>query len=305
MFYYSNQLPVEGTIVVACLTNNEDNENCIYVTLPEYNNFRGILYKRELPKRVKHQKKVISEMKQAGQIVCVVSTTPKYGTHGHPELIELSMKGVDQKHHPALIVRQKNIEKILKIVKFIHLHFGHPFEDLVKGLHENKIEPLIEMNDSENVDTYTELYLHYLRNYEEFLKLLMVPAERLDEISKQISEMIKETDGSVTLDFDLFVWKAEKDVVFVQRALFAHLLETYTDQRLELRYVGAPSYQLSIPQIDSKSVDNLLSRIKETIQSYLMEQKVTGFDLKFDIGKKHYKPGDISIAFPYKVETSG
>src|SRR6185503_11964292 len=99
MFYYDKLVPTIGTIVVASVSLDVENENCIYVTLPEYNNSRGIIYKRELPKRVKLQKKLIAEMKQAGHVVCTILSTPKLTNNSTLELVELSIKGVDQKYH--------------------------------------------------------------------------------------------------------------------------------------------------------------------------------------------------------------
>src|SRR5438445_5108086 len=107
MFYYSKKLPITGTIVVA-LVSDEDNDSCIYVTLPEYNNCRGVVYKRELPKKVKQQKDIITKMKHAGHTVCVVSAVPKCTSDGDPELIELSIKGVDPKYHQDIVTRFKN-----------------------------------------------------------------------------------------------------------------------------------------------------------------------------------------------------
>src|SRR5438477_9672739 len=111
MFYYREKIPVAGTIVVVMITEEKENETCVYVILPEYNNSVGIIYKSELPKRLKAQRKTIAEMKQAGQIVCVVSNTPKLTQDGNLELVELSVKGVDQKWHTDVITRYKNIEK--------------------------------------------------------------------------------------------------------------------------------------------------------------------------------------------------
>lgn len=302
MFFYNEKLPLAGTIVVACMIDEEDNENCIYVTLPEYNNFKGIMYKRELPKRVKHQKKMLTDMKQAGQIICVVSTTPQFGSDGHPELIELSMKGVDAKHHPNIITRQKNIEKLLKIIKFVSLQFGYDFEGLVKTLQAQELSPLMEVDDTVGVDNYTELYQNYLRNYDTLLKLMNIDEKGFDTVSEHMGTMIKETDASVTLNFNLFVWKAQRDAMFVMRDMFDHVQKTYTDQDIDLRYLGAPSYQLNFQQIDIKIIDTVLQSVKDTMSDFMKQQGVTGFDLKFDLDKKHVKRGEISISFPYKID---
>jgi translation initiation factor 2 alpha subunit (eIF-2alpha) len=302
MFYYREKLPLVGTIVVACLVDEEDNDNCIYVILPEYNNFRGIVYKRELPKRLKHQKKLLSEMKRAGQIVCIVSTTPTFVPDGHSVLIELSIKGIDIKYHPNIFTRQKNIEKLLKIVKFVSLQFGYDFEELVKILQNNELVALTEINVTEGVNNYTEHYLNHLRNHTGLLKMMNIEEKAFSNVSDIVGNMIKQTNASATLDFDMFVWKAKQDDVFVLRHVFEYVLQTHAVQGLELRYIGAPVYQIVFSHIDIKNIDNILEAVKETIISFMIREGVVGFDLKFDIEKKNIKYGDISIAFPYKID---
>jgi translation initiation factor 2 alpha subunit (eIF-2alpha) len=115
--------------------------------------------------------------------------------------------------------------------------------------------------------------------------------------------MIKEGDGSVTLDFDLFVWKAiNRDAVFVLRDIFNHISELYIEKGIDLRYLGAPSYQLSFTQIEIKSIDNHLENIRQIILNFMKDNNVIGYDIKFDTTKKKVKRGDITISFPYKID---
>jgi len=309
MFFYKTKLPLIGTIVVANMTD-EINDNCIYVTLPEYNNFSGIIFRREFPKKAHQQKKLLSDMKRAGHIVCSVTSSPTFGSDGHPDLIELSIKGADPKYHPDIITRQKNIEKLLKIVKFVSIHFKYNFEDLVQTLHNNEITPLMgtdvnSVENAEGINNYTELYQNYLKNYTDLLRIMKIDEfdkENFDNVSQILGSMIKETNAAVTLDLDLFIWKAERDAVFVLRDVFNHMTQTYTEQQINLRYLGAPSYQLNFFQINISNVDDTLQSVKDSIIDLVTKQGVTGFDLKFDLDKKNIKCGDISISFPYKID---
>lgn len=312
MFFYLEKVPLTGTIVVANIADDEENDTCMYCTLPEYNNARGILYKSQLPKRVKDQRKAIIDMKQAGQIVCVVSITPKIESDGQIELIELSIKGVDAKHHPNIIARQKNIKKILKIVKFVSLKYDYDFDDLVEHLQTHKITPLMEIDETPDddeadsktlgVDPYTELYLNYLRNHNTLLEQICIKDEDFDKISKEMSNMIKETNASMTLDFDLFVWKAQNDAIFVMRDMFNHVQKTYMDQGIDFRYLGAPTYQLIFSQIDINTVNTTLQSVKDTMNSFMIKNMVTGYDLRFEISKKNVKRGEITIHYDNEPE---
>src|SRR5271170_8087284 len=142
MFYYGRnyKLPTKGMIVVATIDRSTSSENCVYVTLPEFGNFSGIFYKNELPTRIKLHKKAAKEIIQNEYIVCTVTNNTKFRSDGHPDMIELSIKGIDQKrgvdhkkgvgkkkgveqkkevnqkYHENTISRFKNIEKILKLV---------------------------------------------------------------------------------------------------------------------------------------------------------------------------------------------
>ena len=308
MFFYQDKLPSAGTIVVVNMIEDSggETENCFYVTIPEYNNFRGIIHKRELPKKIHHQRKKITEMKQAKHIVCVVTVTPSFESDGQPELIELSIKSADPKHHPHIFTRQKNIEKLLKIVKFVSMHFKYNFEDLVELLHDDEIVPLTQIDNIDGVDDYTELYNNHLRKYPELLRMMNIDEEdeRFAEISEQINSLIKRTESTATLDFDIFVWKSVQnyDAIFVLRDVFDHVLKVHADQKIELRYLGAPSYQLTFQQMDESVIDTALESIKNTFINFMAERHIICFDLKFDPSNKKIKSGDVSISFPYKID---
>jgi translation initiation factor 2 alpha subunit (eIF-2alpha) len=311
MFYYEKKIPTIGTIVVANLVVGEDSDSCIYVTLPEYNDIRGIMYTRDLPKRLKQYKKTLQDMKQAGQFVCSVALTPSLNLDDTLDLVELSMKGVDPKYHPSIITRQLNIEKILKLVKFLSNELKLDFNDLIQPLQKEEIVPLMEITDisEEHIDNFIDKYLNYLRSYDLLLNHILVESSDKLKASEILKSIIKETDASLTLDFDLFVWKGSvnddmtyNDPMFIMRNTFNHISSTFSENNIQLRYIGAPSYQINFSRININNIDNILESIKKTIIEYMKSNKVIGYDLKFDISKANIKRGEISIMYPYKIE---
>ena len=321
-------IPQIGAIVVALIV--DENDTCIYVTLPEYNNVKGVIYTRELKKEktkkkaarseTNQHKKALSDMKHADYVVCAVanSTTKELAEVESDEvksddsgLIELTLaiKGFEKSSYPLIINRHRNIERILKIVKYISDEFKDKinlnFEDLIKPLQETIIEPIIDTDIDEtiNIDSITgnlsKCYENYLRDIGSFLKLLKIDDENIINIIPKLKNMIKETDASVIQDFDIFIWKSSPDAVFIMRELFSHIKKLYP--MVDLKYIGAPSYQLIIQKIDNQIIDTTLQNIKDSIKVFL-ETKSIGYDIKFDLDKKQVKNGDISIGFPYKIE---
>jgi translation initiation factor 2 alpha subunit (eIF-2alpha) len=419
MFHYNEKIPKKGTVVVAEMIPEPDNEHCIYVTLPEYKNYRAIIYKAELPKRIKIQKKIITDMKRAGVIVCTVSNSPKFlsvksssrevisqeaisqevisqevisqevisqkvisqevisqevisqeaisqevisqeaisqeaisqkvisqeaisqeaisqevisqGTispetkslgsvpanHDNgldPGLIELSIKGVAEKHHANILARNKNIKKFLKIIRFVSQAFDLNYNQLVANFHNTIIKPIIEIDEMTGVDDYNDIYCDHLRNHDKLLQLMGIPvpgisgaqdsgtrAPDYDLVHRTLNNMIKKTNASASLEFDLAVWKTadDQDAIYLLREIFDQLQNDCKD--IDLRYVGAPKYQINIQDIEFSKIDELYQRIKNMLISMLKNKNVTGYDLKFDPSKKTVKHGEISISFPFKI----
>ncbi len=303
MFYYSEKLPLKDTVVLARIIIEEENDTCVYVKLPEYNNFRGLICKSELPKKARTQKKILDTMRKNGLIVCTVSKTSHFDSNNNPILIELSVKGVDEKHHPNVISRHKNIEKILRVIKFVSKEFDKDYEKLIHNFHQSDIRALTikDFDDIEEIDNYTTTYFNYLKNYDIFLKKMQLD-ENLPIVSSTIKNIINETNASSGLEFELTIWKSNSniDVIYLLQNVFDHIKKIFPN--IELRYVGAPKYQVYIISIEFEKINELYENIKEEIVHWMEINNVTRYDLKFDCSNKDVKRGEITIAFPYKVK---
>ena len=303
MFYYSERLPLKDTVVLARIIIEEENETCVYVRLPEYNNYRGLICKSELPKKARAQKKILDTMRKKGLIICTCSKTSCFDSNNNPMLIELSVKGVDEKHHPNVITRYKNIEKILRVIKFVSQEFNLDYEKLVSNFHQTDIHALTikDFDDIEEIDNYSLSYSSYLKNYENFLIKMQVD-DILPIVSTTIKNLIKETNASSGLEFELTVWKSNSqiDVIYLLHNVFDHIQKKYNS--IELRYVGAPKYQININSIEFDLIDLMYENIKMDILKWMSINNVTKYDLKYDPSKKEIKRGEINISFPHKIE---
>lgn len=301
MFYYRNHIPEKGTIVIAKLALDDESEHCFYAHLPEYNNITAIIQKSELPKRKRTRKRILAKLRRLGSVPCIVSTNPKINNNNQPDLIEISMRGVDKTFTDDIFSRYRNIEKILRIVKFISFDFNLDYDKIINTFHEKDIAPLCDINEEKGVDTCADMYNGYLMNKNKLIKMLNVEEITGQKIRDKLNVMINEVKSSSTLDFELAVWKSKnKDAIFVIRDLFKYLAASIPG--VEIRYVGAPTYQISLPEIKSQMVDPMYLKIKELIKIWMTDNEVFGYGLNFDSVNKEIKQGEISISFPYKVD---
>lgn len=308
MFYYTENIPIKGTIVV--VTFDETSDACVYVRLPEYNNYKGVIYHKELAERGQRSKllkKKLIEMKRAEYIVCVVTKTPSVDAEGHSTLIELSTKGVNVKYHADIILRFKNIVKILKLFKFLAIRLSLSFDDIINEIRKNLVIPITEVNDQIGVDTLTQFYDILLRDPEKvaILSGSLQGENTYNNITQLIPSFVRTTNASSTLDFDLIIWKPDNngiDAVYVLRDLFAHIKEEFKNQTIDVRYVCAPRYQLVIRSVVPKNIDTIYENVQKTIIEYLSNRGVTGYDLKFSLDQKLIQHGDISIAYPFQID---
>lgn len=294
MHYYCNHIPNKETIVIAKLNNEDESEFCFYVELPEYDNIQGVIQKSELPKKIKTRNKMMALMRRCGTIPCTVSAQ-----HDEGEIIELSVRDIESQTKELIMDRYFNIQKILKMTKYICEEFDLKFDEQLEKLHEQYIYP-INITDSNSFDDYSKLYQNFLTNHKMFTSLFDLDSDMEINIDNKLTELIKEIETSSTLKFDLAVWKSEKDAIYIIRELFIELNKQFP--QIELRYVGAPTYQLILPKIKTGMIDNQINDIKNFVQDWMKKSNVTGYGLNFDLSKKEIKNGDISISYPYKIE---
>lgn len=313
MFFYEQQIPAQGSIVIANMKVDDKNDNCMYVTLPEYGNIEGILYRNELPKRLKLQKKAIADMKQAGQIVCIVTnTTATSSTDAN--LIELSIKGVDAKYHELILTRYRNIEKILKLMKFISVKFDIPFYELIKELQQFVIVPLHDIDEDNGIDNFEILYASCLRDIESFLKFVPLVNDIKTEVIETLHSLIRETNASSSIMFDIFVWKGDsteqignstgRNAVTILQSFFSDIKTKFTDKTVDIRYIGAPRYQICIRSVALNDIDDIYTDIKTSMIDWMTNNNITSYDLQFDTTQKEVVHGDVAITFPFHIDMS-
>lgn len=302
MFYYREKIPSKGTVVVADLDLGKETEHCLYATLPEYNGATAIIQKSELPKKIKRRNRILSKLRQARTIPCAVTIDPSGSGFGS-DIIELSIRDVDSAHRDDILNRYRNLERLLKVVRFVSHEFKLDPYTISQGLYDKHVVPLMDcdINDETGVNDCGDMYHGFLMDHQSLVDLMGLDPETSVKVSDKLEDLIKEVESSSSLDFDLAVWKAvHKDAVFVIRDLFQAMKDQYPG--IDLRYVGAPTYQLVLPAVKARQIDKTYQEIKQMIETWMAENEVTGFGLILESNKKQIKKGDVSISYPYKIE---
>lgn len=295
MHFYTNKIPEKGTIVV--VNFDRHNELCVYVKLPEFNDIEGVIYNSELPKRAKLQKKTIENMIFVKQIVCMVTKSPNIQNDGNISMVELSIRGVDEKYHSAIIARQRNIYRIHKLLDFITCKYNNSKHDMIHGLFEDSIiSPLSEIIDN-SVDNYVNVYQKFLRDIQPYISKSIIDSK--DDIVNDLNIMLKEKNPTVLSPFELCVWRGDKygnDVIHVITSLFKYVKDLYPG--IILRYDSPPRYHIEMIGVPiNNNTNDCIHNIIEQMREWLNNNGVEGFDISFDKSRQTVIPGKISVKY--------
>lgn len=312
MYYYLEKIPKKDSIVIGIIKHDQETENNLYVELPEFNNIMGIIPKSEFPVKKKAYLKALKNTKAKELLTCKVMHEPKLDDTGTPRLIDLSIKNVDEKYNQSIINRYRNAEKIIKLIKYISKEFNLNFSDIIK---DTKIQATIlipfilseQLNeDDDTINDLKAVYEHYLEYCDEFVNMMNIEDERKVKIINNLKQIITEIDTYSDIIFDLSIWNSNnRDPVYSLRDLFTYILnlDIHKDKNIQIRYIGAPSYQLiiSLNQREIKNIDNKYTSIFNEMHKYIVQQNIVGYDIKYNLSNKKIKNGEISISYPYKI----
>lgn len=310
MSYYRNKLPLKGSVVVA--ERLRESETCIYVKMPEYSDMNGVIYKSDLPVRAKTHKKALSDMKKSDYLVMIVTNEVKRFN----ELVELTPKGINPEITPTIITRFKNLNKIVKLIKFITRLSDLDYSDVINKFHDSVIFPLRDYDINDGIDDYSKLYEEYLRYPDKVCEIIfscLTPVITYDDnfnkvetrvkinkedILNKVKSAIKEKPSSVSLDFDLTIIESlDKEPVYVLNDFFKDILEKYKD--LNIKYCGSPKYQINMKSLDPDTITERIDQIKEYITEWF--SGIEDHEINF------YEPkiilGEISITYPILYES--
>lgn len=245
----TQDLPERGEIVLATVTKLMDHG--AYVTLDEYDNIQGFLHISEIaPGWIRsvgrHVK--IGEKK----VLLVKNVNPERGD------IDLSLKQVsnDQKKRKLLDVKKYEKEKtLLQSVK-----------EKAK-LSDKDIEKL-EDDLYSKYDSIYDVFIEIARNGTSVLKGIKIPKKTLSAIEEVCSKIRL---PSVEIRGILELTNNRSDGVEIIKKVLLDVIKQ--DKKIDITYLGAPKYRLSIKSEDFKSAEKSLKPILAEIQQKIEKSK--------------------------------
>lgn len=290
MFFYNDEKPPVNSVAIAELILEEENDLCLYVTLPEYNNLRGIIPKSELARKKRYLHKNIKELKKKKIFPCLVSSISG-------DMADLTVKHLTKDITQGVMARHANLIRILKIICFISKEFKIDLSELMENYVYDHIEPISE--NISDVDDLSKMYGEILTDPKNLVdRLGLDNPEQNKTITDKLVSMVKYGDSDSSLDFQINVWQGENSVQIL-RDVFTLLKEQNYIEKID--YMGSPNYTMHIKGQDNDDCELKYTEIKNLIKSYLKENEIKRYNLVLDIKSFNIKRGDITISFPYEV----
>ena len=245
----TQELPEIGEIVIATITKISDHG--AYVTLDEYNKIQGFLHVSEIaPGWVR---KVHRYVKEGEKKVLLVK---KVGTERRE--IDLSLKQISKEQRKKKLLDVKRFEKEQGILKNIQEK---------AELTTKQIEELEDQFLSKYDSVYDAMLNVAIKGTGEIndLKLQKKVLTTIEDICSKMKLPSVELRGILEISNN-----QSNGVELIQKTLSD--AENVEDAKIEITYLGAPRYRLSLVAQDFKTAEKSLKPILEKIEKNVKKQ---------------------------------
>lgn len=247
------ELPEAGEIVIATVTKVSDHG--AYVTLDEYNKVQGFLHISEIaPGWVRNVGKYVKEGEK--KVLLVKKVRPDRNE------IDLSLKQISKDQKKKKLLEVKRYEKGKTIIQNVKE---------VGKISDKDIEALEESIFSK-YDSIYDAFLDVARKGIQVLNDLNLPKKTVAAI-EDVSSKIRLP--SVQIRGILELTSTKSDGVEIIKKILGDAIKKDSDSKVEITYVGAPKYRISVSSGDFKSAERTLKPIIDDIQSSIEKQKGT------------------------------
>ena len=237
------ELPETGEIVIATITKISDHG--AYVTLDEYEKIQGFLHVSEIaPGWVRKVNKYVKQGEKKVLLVKKVERSRKE--------IDLSLKQISKDQRKKKLLDVKRFEKEHSILKNI--------QEKAK-LTEKQIEDLEDKFLSKYDSVYNAMLNIAIKGSDEItdLKLQKKIITSIEDICSKMKLPSVELRGILEISNN-----QSNGVELIQKTLSE--AENIEDAKIEITYLGAPKYRLSLISQDFKSAEKSLKPILENIE---------------------------------------
>lgn len=246
------ELPEQGEIVIATVSKVMDHG--AYVSLDEYNGIQGFLHISEIaPGWIRSVSRHVKEGEK--KVLIVKKVNPGRGD------IDLSLKQVTNDQKKRKLLEVKKIEK------------GKTFLYSLKekgNISDNEIEKF-EDKIYTKYDYVYDAFLDIARNGPQVIKELKIP-KKLQGPIEEVCSKIK--IPSVEIRGVMEVSCPKPDGVEIIKKTLSDVTKSELP-KVQVTYLGAPKYRLSVISPDFKSAERALKPIIENIQKTIEKSKGT------------------------------
>lgn len=243
------EMPEQGEIVLATVTKVMDHG--AYVTLDEYDDLQGFLHISEIaPGWIRSVNRFVKD--GGKKVLLVKKVNPQRGD------IDLSLKQVSKDQKKQKLKEVKKFEKGKTLLQNVQEKAKLSDEDI------EKLEDSIYSKYDSIYDAFIEIGRNGIDSVKE-LKIAKKTASVIEEICSKIKLPSVEIRGIMEIT------NSKSDGIEVIKRIL--LDELKKDSTIDITYLGAPKYRLSITSEDFKSAEKSLKPIIADIQSNIEKKK--------------------------------
>ena len=245
----TQEMPEQGEIVLATVTKVMDHGS--YVTLDEYDNIQGFLHISEIaPGWIRSINRFVKDGEK--KVLLVKKVNLKRGD------IDLSLKQISKDQKKQKLKEIKKFEKGKTLLQNVKEK-----AKLSDGEVE-KLEDSIYSKFDSVYDAFIEIGRNGIGSVKE-LKLAKKTADAIEVICSKIKLPSVEIRGI------LEITNEKSDGVEIIKKILIDILKK--DSTIDITYLGAPKYRLSITSDNFKSAEKLLKPIIAEIQTNIEKKK--------------------------------
>ena len=243
------EMPEQGEIVLATITKVMDHG--AYVTLDEYDAIQGFLHISEIaPGWIRSVNKFVKDGEK--KVLLVKKVNPQRGD------IDLSLKQVSNDQKKQKLKEVKKFEKGKTILQNVKEKAKLSDDEI------EKLEDAIYSKFDSVYDAFLEIGRNGIESVKE-LKLAKKTANVIEEICSKIKLPSVEIRGIMEITNN------QSDGVEIIKKILLDVLKK--DPSINITYLGAPKYRLSITSENFKSAEKSLKPIISEIQSNIEKKK--------------------------------
>ena len=249
----TQELPEIGEIVIATITKVSDHG--AYVTLDEYDGVQGFLHISEIaPGWVRKVRRYVKENEK--KVLLVKKIQAKRGE------IDLSLKQISKEQKKKKLLEVKRFEKEQGILK--------------------NIQEKAELTTKQIEDIEDKLLSKYDSIYDAIIDIATKNKDILNnlEISEKIQTVIEDISSkiklpSVEIRGILELTNNKSNGIEIIKKILLDVIKDNADSKIEISYIGAPKYRVSIIAQEFKTAEKIIKPILEKIEKDVKKQNGT------------------------------